>query len=427
MPAAVAASNEPAVASSAAADARRQPALRLARTIPLYQSGTIVVALLPGPARDGALAAALLPGRRAVGLGGAAHRQPLDRQLGPRTAPLRLRRRRRRHGRPRPPDAGAAPVLGAAHAGLAVRASSCSAWCFVCGWTGYVMVWDTFGQRLALEGARMLDALPILSEPIGRAFTGERAVPSAFFFLNLFVHVALPARPRPGALAARVPACPPDAAAAAAAAAGPIVGAPHRGRRGLAPRDGAGGRSLLLPGHGARPTASTPSGCPCRAASRRPPASARAVAAAGARRSCWCRGSAAGERARRPPSEVDEAICTGCSQCVHDCPYDAIRMVERDRRPGRRSWRASIPDLCVSCGICAGSCAPMGVGPTGPDRARPAGGACEHFLAERRTGCRARSSSSPAQHGALAAGDALALAPGRSCIRSTAPATCTPP
>ncbi len=34
-----------------------------------------------------------------------------------------------------------------------------------CGWTGYVMVWDTFGQYLAREGARMLDALPMLSEP----------------------------------------------------------------------------------------------------------------------------------------------------------------------------------------------------------------------------------------------------------------------
>src|SRR5688500_14308591 len=62
----------------------------------------------------------------------------------------------------------------------------------VSGWTGYVMVWDVFGEALAREGARMLDALPILSEPISRAFTGERPVPSIFFFLTLFAHIGIP-------------------------------------------------------------------------------------------------------------------------------------------------------------------------------------------------------------------------------------------
>ena len=63
---------------------------------------------------------------------------------------------------------------------------------FVCGWTGYVMVWDTFGYLLAREGARMLDALPFLSEPTGRAFTGEQPVPTVFFFINLFAHIGVP-------------------------------------------------------------------------------------------------------------------------------------------------------------------------------------------------------------------------------------------
>src|SRR5690606_30045520 len=62
----------------------------------------------------------------------------------------------------------------------------------VCGWTGYVMVWDTFGGLLAREGARLADALPVLSEPTSRAFTGESPVPTAFFFLTLFAHVGLP-------------------------------------------------------------------------------------------------------------------------------------------------------------------------------------------------------------------------------------------
>ena len=63
---------------------------------------------------------------------------------------------------------------------------------FVCGWTGYVMVWDVQGVALAMEGARWLDVLPIFSEPIGRTFVGDQPVPSAFFFLNLFLHIALP-------------------------------------------------------------------------------------------------------------------------------------------------------------------------------------------------------------------------------------------
>ena len=62
----------------------------------------------------------------------------------------------------------------------------------LCGWTGYVMVWDTFGEHLAREGARMVDALPILSEPVSRAFTGERPVPSVFFFITLFAHIGIP-------------------------------------------------------------------------------------------------------------------------------------------------------------------------------------------------------------------------------------------
>jgi len=68
--------------------------------------------------------------------------------------------------------------------------------------------------------------------------------------------------------------------------------------------------------------------------------------------------------ARPAPSSVDQEVCTGCLQCSLDCPYGAIEMIKRtDDRP---TLVASVdPSLCVSCGICAGSCAPMGVGPPG--------------------------------------------------------------
>ena len=49
----------------------------------------------------------------------------------------------------------------------------------------------------------MLDALPLLSEPMSRAFTGERPVPSVFFFLKLFAHIGIPLGNGGGVLAAR--------------------------------------------------------------------------------------------------------------------------------------------------------------------------------------------------------------------------------
>jgi ferredoxin len=64
------------------------------------------------------------------------------------------------------------------------------------------------------------------------------------------------------------------------------------------------------------------------------------------------------------PSVVDERLCTGCEQCWLDCPYEAIQMVERTDGRAPRVARVD-PDLCTSCGVCAGSCAPMGVGPAG--------------------------------------------------------------
>ncbi|HSG48552.1 MAG TPA: 4Fe-4S dicluster domain-containing protein, partial [Longimicrobiales bacterium] len=64
------------------------------------------------------------------------------------------------------------------------------------------------------------------------------------------------------------------------------------------------------------------------------------------------------------PSVVEERFCTGCEQCYHDCPWEAISMVPRT--DGRDGFVARVdPAQCVSCGICAASCAPMGVGPPG--------------------------------------------------------------
>ncbi|HEX5631939.1 MAG TPA: 4Fe-4S dicluster domain-containing protein, partial [Gemmatimonadales bacterium] len=229
------------------------------------------------------------------------------------------------------------------------------------GWTGYVLVWDTFGEALAVEGARLLDALPVLSEPIGRAFTGDRPVPNAFFFLNLFMHVALPLLV--GLLlwlhvsrVARAVLLPPRAlrwalvgALTAVAVLWPLPMAPAADPLRLpaaVPADWF--YAFWLP-----VTRALPAGVAWLAVLA---AVALLLAVPWFLRPARLR--------RPPPSVVDRHLCTGCEQCALDCPWDAIRM--ETRTDGREGLVAHVePARCVSCGICAASCAPMGVGPAG--------------------------------------------------------------
>ncbi len=234
----------------------------------------------------------------------------------------------------------------------------------VSGWTGYVMVWDWQGWMLAAEGARWLDVLPLFSEPISRLFVGTEPIPAAFFFLNLFLHVALPI------------------------GVGLVLWL-HVSRV---------ARPTLLPPPGLRwgllglliaVSVLWPIGMAGEADPLRLPgdveldlfysfwlpltwelpawvvwAGGSALAAA-AMAVPWM--TRPPEEAEPPPSFVDERVCTGCSTCYEDCPYEAIAMVPRAEADDTRSTLVARvdPALCVSCGICSGSCAPMGVGPVG--------------------------------------------------------------
>lgn len=231
----------------------------------------------------------------------------------------------------------------------------------VAGWTGYVMVWDTQAQLLATEGARLLDLVPLFAEPIGRTFVGERPLPNAFFFLNLFAHVALPV----GLLLVL------------------WIHVSRLARPALFPPRGltwglVGGLFLLsvLWPAALGPEANlfrVPESAPLDlfytfwlpVAARVPASLTMAVGTAFwlvvLLAPWWTRPGAGG----RPSKSVVEArSCTGCEQCYLDCPYEAIAMVART--DGRDTLLAQVnPALCVGCGICAGSCAPMGVGPVG--------------------------------------------------------------
>ena len=229
------------------------------------------------------------------------------------------------------------------------------------GWTGYVLVWDAHAQLLATEGARLLDAVPIFSEPMSRSFSGEHELPNAFFFITLFVHIALPL------------------------SIGMLVWA-HVAR--LA-------RPTLLP---VRPVLWGSIGALTAVALLWPPAMAPAADVLRVPANVatdwffgfwlpitqrlvpwavWAGVVAVGllitamPWLTRPrlavlptPAIVNERTCTGCEQCVRDCPYDAIEMVTRS--DGRASLVASVKtELCTSCGVCIGSCPPMAIGPGG--------------------------------------------------------------
>ncbi len=229
------------------------------------------------------------------------------------------------------------------------------------GWTGFVMVWDVQGQILAQEGARLLDAIPIFSEPITRTFVGEQPMPGAFFFLNYFLHIALPlgvalflylhvsrlARPK---------LLPPKALGWT------LVGLLTA-------------LAVLWPSRLAPPADAgvVPEAIPLNwfynfwlPVTRELPAwvvwvGGGVIALAAFMAPLWTRP----RREERPePSWVNEQHCVGCEQCFLDCPYEAISMMPRT--DGRDGLVARVnPALCVSCGICSGSCAPMGVGPPG--------------------------------------------------------------
>jgi ferredoxin len=251
----------------------------------------------------------------------------------------------------------------------------------VIGWTGYVMVWDVQAQVLAVEGARIMDVLPILSEPLSRTFVGERPMGSPFFFMNLFLHVALPV----GlglllwlhvARQARMELMPPRQLTwgivgllSLAAIVWPAPLGPEADLFRMppsAPYDAFFVFWLPL-SQALSPTAAWAVAILLGLALLLVPLLTRP------------------RREKLPlPSVVNERLCTGCEQCVDDCPYEAITMVERE--DGREGLVARVdPSACVSCGICIGSCAPMGVGPwgiTGRDQLAEA----REFVAARRPG-----------------------------------------
>ena len=236
------------------------------------------------------------------------------------------------------------------------------------GVTGLVMVWDQQGQRLATAAISYLEGFPLFSEPPRRVFGDNASVGEAFFFMLIFMHVALPlvltflllfhvsrlarARLWPEMRLVRFYGiCLLSLALLWPLKLGPaadLLRIP-----GVTPLDWFYGFWLPMTETWGRAWTLLWLGLTTLLLGSIP---------------WWWQPRVS------QPSLVDESSCTGCTQCFQDCPYDAIQMVPRSQRADdRHSTLVALvdSDLCVSCGICAGSCAPMGVGPpsrTGRDQ-----------------------------------------------------------
>lgn len=234
---------------------------------------------------------------------------------------------------------------------------------FFSGWTGMVLVWDRQGQLLATEGARILDILPVFSEPIQRGFVSGTGVAAPFFFLNLLIHIVVPLWlaaivwlhtlrvTKPAIFPPRQLAVWLVAALALLAVVWPVGHMPKASfsvMQGVVPLD-LFFNFWVIPGRHLPPQATL---------------GAWVAAFAGlASMPWWWRPRRRGELA---PAAGDENLCTGCGQCYLDCPFGAIAMVPAPATNTATLLVARVnPALCVSCGICAGACAPMVIGPPG--------------------------------------------------------------
>lgn len=229
------------------------------------------------------------------------------------------------------------------------------------GWTGYWLVWDQPAQQVAVTSMRLLDALPIFGEPMSRLFVADRLVPSLLFFVVFFLHMLLPLAMALGLAVhvlrlSRVRLLPGWPLAVAM-----IVGVALAALVVPAPLDEPA-RMALKPRH---LTVDTWYLWPLALGLRFQEAGlwlALAGTAAVGAAVPWIFG-----RRRKPvtfQAEVEVSRCHACTQCVQDCPFDAITMVPRTDGKRFPSQAQVDPARCVGCGVCAGSCDSEGIGLT---------------------------------------------------------------
>ena len=63
---------------------------------------------------------------------------------------------------------------------------------YICGITGYWLVWDQLAQFIAIATAEWLDTVPLFGEPIANNFLNSSTLGGRFFTLMVFIHIFAP-------------------------------------------------------------------------------------------------------------------------------------------------------------------------------------------------------------------------------------------
>jgi ferredoxin len=221
---------------------------------------------------------------------------------------------------------------------------------YICGITGYWLVWDQLAQYIAIATAEWLDALPFFGEPIANNFLNATTLGDRFFTLMVFMHIFAPlfmlllmwvhiqrhARskvnpPKPLAIGTGL----------MLLALSLVHPAMSQGPANLdaVPADIGldwyylfayplldvipGGQMWLIVFGGLLVTALLP---------WMPPATSP------------------------PAAVVSLDNCNGCARCFDDCPYSAISMVPRSDGKGYDTQAEVMVENCMSCGLCVGAC-----------------------------------------------------------------------
>ena len=221
---------------------------------------------------------------------------------------------------------------------------------YVCGITGYWLVWDKLAQLIAIATTEWLDTLPFFGQPIADNFLNSSTLGGRFFTLMVFMHIFAPlfmlllmwvhiqrharARvnpPRPLAIGT----------AATLVVLALVYPAVSQGPANLDVVPATvnfdwfylvayplldvipGGQLWLILGLGTVLLALMPWLPPAKPA---------------------------------PAAVVNLENCNGCARCFDDCPYSAITMERRSDGAAYETEAVVNVGNCLSCGICAGAC-----------------------------------------------------------------------
>jgi quinol-cytochrome oxidoreductase complex cytochrome b subunit/coenzyme F420-reducing hydrogenase delta subunit len=218
------------------------------------------------------------------------------------------------------------------------------------GVLGYWMVWDQRAQFIALTTSEFLNALPIFGAEIPRAFLSRESVTNLFFLIIIALHIALPILVLVSLWlhVSRI--------------SKPVMSLPRRLMVVIF--------FIVLLLCLLNPATSTPRADPSQLPIHLPldwfylfPYPFFKAFPSGLNWLLLVVGMSLliavpwlGHRKAIQPVSVSLRRCNACARCYQDCPYEAISMLPRTDGRSYDQEATIHPELCVSCGICIGSC-----------------------------------------------------------------------